>query len=102
MNDPAIESVAAEVYTVPTDAPEGDGTLTWDATTLVLARVVQADGVEGLGWTYGAPACESVMPMRTIRGPLPDWGLGATGQEDPAHQIHLPQSPSPAPAPDCR
>jgi hypothetical protein len=37
MNDPAIESVAAEVYTVPTDAPEGDGTLTWDATTLVLA-----------------------------------------------------------------
>ena len=60
MNDPAIESVAAEVYTVPTDAPEGDGTLTWDATTLVLARV-QADGVEGLGWTYGAPACESVI-----------------------------------------
>jgi hypothetical protein len=40
MNDPAIESVAAEVYTVPTDAPEGDGTLTWDATTLVLARAV--------------------------------------------------------------
>ena len=37
MNDPAIESVAAEVYTVPTDAPEGDGTLTWDATTLVPA-----------------------------------------------------------------
>ena len=60
MSDPVIESVAAEVYTVPTDAPEGDGTLTWDATTLVLARV-QADGVEGLGWTYGAPACESVI-----------------------------------------
>jgi hypothetical protein len=52
MNHPTIESVAAEVYTVPTDAPEGDGTLTWDSTTLVLARV-QAAGVEGLGWTYG-------------------------------------------------
>ncbi|HEY3649040.1 MAG TPA: hypothetical protein VGL33_13785 [Streptosporangiaceae bacterium] len=52
MNDPAIESVAAEVYTVPTDAPEADGTLTWDSTTLVLARV-QAGGVGGLGWTYG-------------------------------------------------
>ena len=52
MNDPAIESVAAEVYTVPTDAPQADGTLTWDSTTLVLARV-QAGGVGGLGWTYG-------------------------------------------------
>jgi L-alanine-DL-glutamate epimerase-like enolase superfamily enzyme len=60
MNDPVIGSVAAEVYTVPTDAPEGDGTLTWDATTLVLARV-QAGGVEGLGWTYGAPACAAVI-----------------------------------------
>ena len=60
MNDPVIESVAAEVYTVPADAPEGDGTLTWDSTTLVLARV-QAGGVEGLGWTYGAPACASVI-----------------------------------------
>jgi L-alanine-DL-glutamate epimerase-like enolase superfamily enzyme len=60
MNDPVIESVAAEVYTVPTDAPEGDGTLTWDSTTLVLARV-QAGGTEGLGWTYGAPACAAVI-----------------------------------------
>ena len=60
MNDRAIESVAAEVYTVPTDAPQADGTLTWDSTTLVLARV-QAGGVGGLGWTYGAPACESVI-----------------------------------------
>ena len=40
MGDTAIESVDATVYTVPTDAPEADGTLTWDATimTLVQAR----------------------------------------------------------------
>jgi L-alanine-DL-glutamate epimerase-like enolase superfamily enzyme len=64
VNDPVVESVSAEVYTVPGDAPEADGTLAWDSTTLVLARV-EAAGVEGLGWTYGAPACASV-----IAGPL--------------------------------
>jgi hypothetical protein len=47
MNDPAIKSVAAEVYTVPTDAPRGRRHAHVDATRLVLARV-QADGVEGL------------------------------------------------------
>jgi hypothetical protein len=46
MSDPVLESVAAGVYTVP-PKPRGDGTLTWDVTTLVLARV-QADGVDGL------------------------------------------------------
>ena len=60
MNDPVIESVAAEVYTVPTDAPEADGTLSWDSTTLVLAQVT-AGGVEGVGWTYGSPACAGVI-----------------------------------------
>jgi hypothetical protein len=33
---PAIEDVAASVYVIPTDAPEADGTLAWDETTLVL------------------------------------------------------------------
>ncbi|MEV0156374.1 enolase C-terminal domain-like protein [Micromonospora sp. NPDC050686] len=50
-------SVAA--YRVPTDAPEGDGTLAWDATTLVLVSAT-ADGHTGLGWTYGPPA---VLPV---------------------------------------
>jgi len=27
------------VYTVPTDGPEADGTLAWDATTVVIAEV---------------------------------------------------------------
>ena len=60
MNDPVIESVAAEAYTVPTDAPEADGTLAWDSGTLVLARV-NAGGAEGVGWTYGSPACAGVI-----------------------------------------
>jgi hypothetical protein len=38
MGDTLIESVDASVFTVPTDAPEADGTLTWDSTTMVLVQ----------------------------------------------------------------
>ncbi|GGW45806.1 mandelate racemase [Streptomyces lucensis JCM 4490] len=51
---PAVEAVDTAVYTVPTDSPEADGTLAWDATTLVLVTVRGA-GTTGLGYTY-APA----------------------------------------------
>ncbi|MBE1491906.1 enolase C-terminal domain-like protein [Plantactinospora soyae] len=51
----------ARAYRIPTDAPEGDGTLTWSATTLVLVRA-SADGVVGIGWTYGPAAVAPVVP----------------------------------------
>jgi L-alanine-DL-glutamate epimerase-like enolase superfamily enzyme len=60
MGDTLIESVDVSVYTVPTDAPEADGTLSWDSTTMVLVQV-QADGQHGAGWTYGSPACATVI-----------------------------------------
>jgi L-alanine-DL-glutamate epimerase-like enolase superfamily enzyme len=44
--------LTAAAYRVPTDAPEGDGTLAWTSTTLVLVRA-EADGHGGIGWTYG-------------------------------------------------
>lgn len=43
------------VYTVPTDAPEADGTLSWNSTTLVIAEVTAGDAT-GTGWTYGPAA----------------------------------------------
>ena len=43
------------VYTVPTDAPEADGTLAWSSTTMVIVEV-SADETTGTGWTYGPPA----------------------------------------------
>jgi len=46
-----IASLTAGAYRIPTDAPESDGTLTWDATTLVVAHV-EAGGRTGLGYTY--------------------------------------------------
>jgi L-alanine-DL-glutamate epimerase-like enolase superfamily enzyme len=62
--DGAVEGLAVEVYTVPTDAPEGDGTLTWDSTTMVLVEARSGDTV-GTGWTYGPAACADV-----VRGQL--------------------------------
>jgi len=46
-----IDRVEAAAYTVPTDAPEADGTIRWDATTIVLAAIRCGD-YEGLGYTY--------------------------------------------------
>jgi L-alanine-DL-glutamate epimerase-like enolase superfamily enzyme len=58
--DVPVEAVSAAVFTVPTDSPEGDGTLTWDSTTMVLARA-SAAGVTGIGWTYGLAAAANVI-----------------------------------------
>jgi L-alanine-DL-glutamate epimerase-like enolase superfamily enzyme len=57
---PAITGVDAAVFTVPTDAPEADGTLAWDATTMVLVTV-QAGSERGIGWTYSAAAARWVV-----------------------------------------
>jgi L-alanine-DL-glutamate epimerase-like enolase superfamily enzyme len=55
-----VDAVRAEACTVPTDAPEADGTLSWDSTTIVIVEVA-AGGVTGMGWTYGSPACVGVV-----------------------------------------
>ncbi len=49
-----IGSVSASAYRVPTDAPESDGTATWDSTTLVLVEVAAGE-VVGVGYSYGDP-----------------------------------------------
>jgi L-alanine-DL-glutamate epimerase-like enolase superfamily enzyme len=59
-DQPEIRDIAAAVYVIPTDAPEADGTLAWDKTTLVLVTV-QAGDEEGAGWTYAAGAAASVV-----------------------------------------
>ncbi|MET7484400.1 enolase C-terminal domain-like protein [Streptomyces sp. NPDC005538] len=59
-SEPLVDGVETAVYTVPTDAPEGDGTLAWDSTTMVVVQV-RAGGVTGLGYTYGAAATAQVV-----------------------------------------
>lgn len=46
-----IEGLEVRAYKVPTATPESDGTLAWDATTLVYVEV-SAGGERGIGFTY--------------------------------------------------
>jgi L-alanine-DL-glutamate epimerase-like enolase superfamily enzyme len=57
---PAVERVDVSTYTIPTDAPEGDGTLLWDSTTVVVVQV-RVGATVGTGWTYGPPAVGAVV-----------------------------------------
>ena len=50
-----IDDMRVSVFGIPTDAPESDGTLQWDRTTLVLVEA-SAAGVGGLGYTYADDA----------------------------------------------
>jgi L-alanine-DL-glutamate epimerase-like enolase superfamily enzyme len=59
--------VGATAYTVPTDRPESDGTLKWDATTIVVVEA-GGGGETGLGYTYGHAAVAEV--VREVLAPL--------------------------------
>jgi L-alanine-DL-glutamate epimerase-like enolase superfamily enzyme len=56
----AIEELSARAFKVPTDHPEADGTLSWDATTMVLVRA-RAAGETGLGFSYTSAAAAKVV-----------------------------------------
>jgi hypothetical protein len=64
--DVAIEGINVFVYCVPMDFPESDGTLEWDATTLVLVGL-RGGGRQGLGYT-----CTAASAAELIRGTLAD------------------------------
>jgi L-alanine-DL-glutamate epimerase-like enolase superfamily enzyme len=51
----AIDKIAVEIYRIPTDFPESDGTLKWHSTTIVLVRAT-AGGQTGIGYTYADSA----------------------------------------------
>jgi L-alanine-DL-glutamate epimerase-like enolase superfamily enzyme len=57
---PVLESVEVACYTVPTDAPEADGTIAWDSTTMVLVTA-SSGTTSGMGWTYGPASCGAVV-----------------------------------------
>jgi len=50
-----ITGSKVRVYTVPTDAPEADGTFAWTSTTMILVTLESGDKT-GLGYTYAAAA----------------------------------------------
>jgi L-alanine-DL-glutamate epimerase-like enolase superfamily enzyme len=46
-----INAGSARAYTIPTDAPEADGTMAWSSTTLVVVEL-HAARVTGIGYSY--------------------------------------------------
>jgi L-alanine-DL-glutamate epimerase-like enolase superfamily enzyme len=46
-----VRDLAVTAYRIPTERPEADGTLAWEATGLVLVRL-KAGGETGLGYSY--------------------------------------------------
>jgi len=60
LKGPKIGRVQASAYRIPTDAPESDGTLAWDSTTLVLAEI-SAGGKTGIGYSYASDAAARII-----------------------------------------
>jgi L-alanine-DL-glutamate epimerase-like enolase superfamily enzyme len=80
-DEPLVDRVGTAVYTVPTDAPEGDGTLAWDSTTMVVVQV-GGGGATGLGYTYGAAATAQVVEQQladAVKG-LSVWDVPAANE----------------------
>ena len=57
------EGLAVSAYEIPTDQPESDGTLEWDATTLVVVEARAGDET-GLGFTYGDAAVATLIDSK--------------------------------------
>ena len=55
-----IRDLTVATYEIPTDQPEGDGTMAWSSTVMVVVRVT-ADDTVGLGWTYASRAAAIVV-----------------------------------------
>ena len=60
LSRPSVEKVHLSAYTIPTDAPESDGTLEWDSTTLIICEIHAGETI-GLGYTYGNQATAAVI-----------------------------------------
>lgn len=73
MIDPMVDSVDVSVFTISTDAPEADGTIAWESTTMIPVRIT-VGGTTGMGWTYGAAACGQMVSdvlARSLRAAAP-------------------------------
>ncbi len=50
-SNPILSGGTAAAYTIPTDAPEGDGTFQWNSTTLIVVELT-CGNTTGVGYTY--------------------------------------------------
>ncbi|HZD64490.1 MAG TPA: enolase C-terminal domain-like protein [Acidimicrobiales bacterium] len=73
-----VQAVDAAAYTIPTDQPESDGTLAWDATTIVVVEAT-AGGETGLGYTYAHPGTADLV-ARSLAPVVQDKDALAVGE----------------------
>jgi L-alanine-DL-glutamate epimerase-like enolase superfamily enzyme len=69
--DVPIDHLGVSVYRIPTDAPEADGTLAWDSTTMLLVQA-SGGGRRGIGYSYTDASAAAL-----IRGMLADVVVGS-------------------------
>jgi L-alanine-DL-glutamate epimerase-like enolase superfamily enzyme len=55
-----VERISVHAYTIPTDAHESDGTLEWDATTMIVVDA-EGGGATGVGYTYSDQSAASLI-----------------------------------------
>jgi L-alanine-DL-glutamate epimerase-like enolase superfamily enzyme len=65
--DQPVSSIDVAAYTIPTDAPEADGTLQWDSTTIAVVEAKSGQAA-GLGYTYADVATAKL--IETMFAPL--------------------------------
>lgn len=70
-----IEAVDVRAYKIPTDGHESDGTLEWDATTLVYVELRSGD-LTGVGYTYA-----DISTAKLIQSLLADVLIGKDGMQ---------------------
>ncbi len=58
---PKLAKLETHVYRIPTDLPEADGTIAWDATTMLVVEAIATSGARGLGFSYCAASAEGVV-----------------------------------------
>jgi L-alanine-DL-glutamate epimerase-like enolase superfamily enzyme len=58
--DVPIGQIDVSAFTVPTDAPEADGTLDWDRTTIIVVHA-HGGGKTGVGYTYADVTAASLI-----------------------------------------
>jgi L-alanine-DL-glutamate epimerase-like enolase superfamily enzyme len=62
-----IDALDVHVYRIPTDAPEADGTLSWDSATMVLV-LASGGGSTGVGYSYTSGATAHL--IRNLLAPI--------------------------------
>ncbi|WP_028229902.1 enolase C-terminal domain-like protein [Paraburkholderia mimosarum] len=60
MKPSPVTRLEARAFKIPTDGPESDGTIAWDATTLVVVEI-DALGKTGMGYTYAHASARSLI-----------------------------------------